>query len=386
MTNVIDLRLEERFRLVEQAEEPTRLDLMRAALVDSEGLQKMNEPVALVGGILYADSIAWLYGAPASFKTFVALDLAGCVGTGENWQGTGPTRQGTVLYVVAEGVSGVRKRVRAWEKAMGTVMKNVKFLPIAVQASNAAEWEALIELAKELNPVLIVLDTQARVTVGMEENSATEMGKFVQSVERLRRSTGACILVVHHTGRGGEHMRGSIAMDGAATTMIKVTRVEEIIDIECVKQKDAPEANTLRLRLVPFETSAILSGTDFLSPSTVGSPATQKLMVEWWDNFETEWVSIRKLSEVTGVPRQTLWRRLNGLVNAHIAETKGEETAKRWRLRSRPAVPTVSPASQCLNGTQASTQVERPTVPPPYKGGTGGTVALRASEPIDDNQ
>lgn len=349
MTNVIEMDFEERCRLVELAEEPTRLDLMRAALVDSAGLADMTEPVPLIGGLLYMDSIAWLYGAPASFKTFVALDLAGCVGTGESWQGTGPTRQGVVLYLVAEGVSGIRKRVRAWERAMGTVMKGVKFLPVAVQASNGADWEALIELAKEVGPALIVVDTQARCTVGMEENSATEMGRWVQQVERLRRATGACVLVVHHTGRGGEHMRGSIAMDGAATTLIKVTRAEDIIDIECVKQKDAPEMPPLRLRLVPYEASAILSGSDYLSPSTVVTPGAVAMMATWWELFESDWVSASRLERATNTPESSLFRHVRALVRGGFAEKAGEKTATRYRLLRAPQLPDSHSDSQAPN-------------------------------------
>jgi hypothetical protein len=356
-----------------RAEEPTPLDRLRAALVDSAGLQDMAEPVPLVGKILFKDSLCWVYGPPASCKTFVALDIAGCVGTGEPWQGCGPTQAGAVLYVVAEGVSGIRARVRAWESAMGSVMTGVRFLPVAVQAGNAQEWQALVELATELQPALIVLDTQARVATGIEENSATEMGRFVQQVERLRRATGACVVIVHHTGRTGEHMRGSIAMDGAATTLIKVSRSEEIVEVEIVKQKDAPESAPLRLRLVPYEGSIILSGTDYFSPSTVDTPGTVKLVSAWWNTFETDWVSATRLSEVAGVAKTTLWRRLNDLVKAHIVEVKGDSPRRFYRLREKPNVPTVPRLFQDHNETR---DIHDRNVPPfhhPLRGGTVGT-------------
>jgi hypothetical protein len=386
MTNVIEMDFEDRRRLMELAEEPTRLDLMRAALVDSEGLQSMSEPIAMVGGMLFRDSIAWLYGAPGSCKTFIALDLAGCVGTGENWQGTGPTIQGTVLYVVAEGVSGIRQRVRAWESSMGMMMKHVHFLPLAVQVSNAAEWDALIALAVEIGATMIVLDTQARVAVGLEENSATEMGRFVQQVERLRKATAACVLVVHHSGRTGEHMRGSVAIDGAATTIIKVTRSDEILNVECTKQKDAPESDAIRLRLVSYETSAILSGTDFFAPSTVDSPATRRLLVDWWDTFGTDWVSTSKLVEVTGASKTTLWRNLKDLVTAHIVESKGESNARRYRLRSQPLVPSVP---QQFQGPAEHRDIDErgvPSVPPPFRGGTVERNASPRPELIDEDK
>jgi hypothetical protein len=94
-----------------------------------------------------------------------------------------------VLYLVAEGVRGTKKRVRAWEKSMGREMTGVLFLPIAVQSKNGAQWDAFVELVRELKPALIVIDTQARVTVGVEENSNTEMGEFVDRAERLRMAS-----------------------------------------------------------------------------------------------------------------------------------------------------------------------------------------------------
>jgi RecA-family ATPase len=246
-----------------QAEEHTRrqerLAKLRALLVDTDGLDHIPEPRPLVPGVLYLDSLAWLYGCPGCGKSFVAIDIAGCVGTGQIWQGYGPAVQGPVLYLVAEGVSGIKQRVRAWEHSMGHRMTGVLFLPVAVQASNAADWQAFVDLVADLKPALVVVDTQARVTVGMEENSNTEMGVLVHRVEQLRKASGACVLTIHHTGRSGEHMRGAIAIDGAATTTIKVEKSEDVVELTCTKQKDAPEFDSFRLRLVEYENSAVLS-------------------------------------------------------------------------------------------------------------------------------
>jgi hypothetical protein len=356
--------------------EVTQLDRLRAALVDAEALELMAEPVPLVGKMLYLDSLAWLYGAPGSCKSFIALDIAGCVGTGESWHGQGRTMQGAVLYVVAEGVTGIRARVRAWEAAMGSPMRGVKFLPVAVQAASQGEWSALIALAAELKPALIVVDTQARVTVGMEENSATEMGEFVQRVEQLRAATGACVLVIHHTGRSGEHLRGSIALDGAATTLIKVVRSEELIEIECTKQKDGAEFEPLKMRLLPYQASAIVSLIDQLLPATMDSPAVKKIINEWWSCFETQWVSVKTLVDTTGVSRATFYRSQNALLRAHFIETKGEGSATRYRLLRQPPVSSVSSVSPESHETPEGGDIDESlslTVSPPFRGETDET-------------
>lgn len=315
---------------------PSRLEQLRAALVDTDGLESIPEPEPLIPGVLYRDSPAWLYGAPGCGKSFVAIDMAGCVGTGQVWQGYGPAEKGLVLYLVAEGVSGVKQRVRAWEHSMGVRMTGVLFLPIAVQASNATDWQAFVDLVADLQPALVVIDTQARVTVGMDENSNTEMGVLVHRVEALRKASGACVLTIHHTGRNGEHLRGAIAIDGAAATTIKVEKSEEIVELTCTKQKDAAEFDSFRLRLVEYETSAVL--TPIHGPSTVDTsqPAVRKMLVEWWESHESDWVSASNIIKGKIAAESTFHRTVKALERAGLVTTTGERSSKRYRLLRKP--------------------------------------------------
>lgn len=314
----------------------TPLSRLRAQLLDTDGLDSIAEPVPLVPGVLFRDSTAWLYGKPGCGKSFLAVDIAGCVGTGSPWQGFGPIDPGVVLYLVAEGVSGMKRRVRAWEASMGQRMAGVYFLPVAVQASNATEWRALCELAAEKQAVLIVVDTQARVTVGMEENSNTEMGQFVQRVEELRLATGACVLAIHHTGRTGEHMRGAVAIDGAATTTVKVEKAEEIITLGCSKQKDAAEFEDINLRLVEYGSSAIVSPIEGFGTLHIGHPAVRRMIMDWWNSHETDWVSVSILVESKIASRTTFYRCAKALEKQGFVEPKGEGSQRRYRLTGEP--------------------------------------------------
>lgn len=315
---------------------PSMLEQLRAQLLDTDGLDSIAPPTPLVPGLLYQDSPAWLFGRPGCGKSFVALDIAGCVATGEQWQGFGPIESGPVLYLVAEGASGIKQRVRAWEASMRRKMTGVHFLPVAVQASNATAWQALVDLAAELKPVLIVVDTQARISVGMEENSNTEMGQLVDRIERLRKSSKACVLTVHHTGRDGDHLRGAVAIDGAATTTIKVEKDQEILTISNPKQKDAPEFDPFRLRLVAYDDSAILSLIHGPLTVDLGQPAVRKMLVEWWDSHETDWVSVSTLVDSKIVTKPTFHRNAKALERQGHVESKGEGSVRRYRLVHKP--------------------------------------------------
>lgn len=209
------------------------VERLRAKLLTRDQLRNIPPARYLIKDVLDLDSESWLIGASGGFKSFVAIDWACHVATGQHWWGR-KVRQGKVFYIVAEGAKSFGKRVDAWEVTHSATADNLTVLPMPVQArgvslrdSISPNWQALCALATEIQPALVVLDTQARMTVGLEENNNTAMGVWIEAVRLLRAATGACVLVVHHTGRSGENARGASALDGAQDAEWKVTRIGE---------------------------------------------------------------------------------------------------------------------------------------------------------------
>jgi hypothetical protein len=316
-----------------QGEDRSWLDYLRSMLVDTTGLDQIPKPEPLVHDVLYRDSITWLQGRSGEGKTFVALDLAGCVATGESWHGH-PVTQGSVLYVVAEGMIGVKQRVRAWEQAISKPMSDVRFLPVPVRANVAQQWRALRELSAELHPVLVVIDTQARVTVGLEENSAKDMGEFVDKLEALRADCRACILVVHHQGRSGNHMRGSTAMEGAADTEIKVSKAENVITLECSKQKNAEPFTDFTLKLVPMGSSVVLMPERPDAKPKVGQAAL-RMARRWWELFGSEWCSASKLMGALEISKPRFYEHVQALDGAGLTVRDRKDTEDGTRVRHK---------------------------------------------------
>lgn len=313
--------------------ELSHLDRLRAALVDTAGLDGIPDPEPLIGAdIVFRDTLAWMVGKPGSGKSFVALDMAASVGTGEPWQ-THPVVQGPVLFLVAEGVRGTKKRVRAWEKAMGRTMTGVAFLPFAVQSTNRSQWDAFVELAAERKFALVILDTQARITVGVEENSNTEMGEFVHQAEKLRAAAGACVLIVHHIGRNGETGRGATVLDGALSTIIKVTKDEDRIKLECTKNKDDAEWDPIDLRTAPIGDSVVLMLDDGPGRPAGGgaSNAALKMARTWDEHHGTNWVGKTDLVDVVAA-KTTLYRNLRELLRAGVVEQDDHGAHPKYRL------------------------------------------------------
>jgi hypothetical protein len=309
-------------------------DLLRSKLVTSAQLDDIPDPDPLVGDdILFRDSLAWMVGKPGCGKSFTALDLAGCVATGLSWHGHRVVDAGPVLYLVAEGVRGVKQRVRAWEKAMSQPMEGVVFLPVAVQAKNAGQWKALIEVAAAMRPFLIVVDTQARVTVGMEENSNSEMGEFVAQVERLRAASGACVLMVHHIGRNGETGRGATTIDGALSTVVRVTKDGDRVTLECTKNKDGAEWEPVNLRAIPFDGSVVL-GEWTGSPGT--GQASVRWLTEWWEIHKDEWISTGVVLKTVPVSESSFHRVKRALLDDGRLRRQGKGSATRYQVPSQP--------------------------------------------------
>lgn len=216
-------------------------------------LEALPDPVML-NEYLSLDSIAWIGGNPGAYKSFVAVQWA-CDAAQE---GHG------VVYVVAEGVSRFSVRFQAWAEANDCrVPQGLMFLPRSVQA-NTADWDRLRDYCSDTKPGLIVLDTQARMTVGLSENDSKDMGMYVNAVDRLRTATGACVLSVHHSPKAYASLRGSSALIGAADCIVMANRPDphqSTISLTNYKQKDIeqlperwmrtiawPEANSITLQ------------------------------------------------------------------------------------------------------------------------------------------
>lgn len=236
------------------------VERMTAKLLDRDSLAALPDPKPLVEDLLDLDSESWIIGASGGFKSFVALDIACHVVNGLRWRGK-PVERGEVIYIVAEGSKGIKKRVMAWEKQYEHQAKGLMVLPEPVQVMGkvkgelSADWLTLIEVVRRRRPVLVVIDTQARVTVGLNENDNGEMNLFILAVTRMKQAAGSCVLVVHHTGRSGGDARGASAIDAAQDTELKVVRpegrkrAELTAEIVLDKQKDDDDRVRVDIRM-----------------------------------------------------------------------------------------------------------------------------------------
>jgi AAA domain-containing protein/bifunctional DNA primase/polymerase-like protein/primase-like protein len=220
----------------------------------------------LVRNLLQRDGLGVLYGEPGSGKSFLVLDLSGAIARGAEWRGL-PVTCGPVVYVVAEGAGGFRKRLEAYAQHHGVDLAALPIGVIADAPNFLRDDDRPIARAVEAygGAVLIVVDTLASVTPGGNENAAEDMGAVIGRCKRLQAETGAFVLLVHHSGKdSGRGARGWSGLRGAVDLEIEITRNGEDRAAKVTKQKDGEDGEAFPFRLSVVD----------LGPDAEGNPST----------------------------------------------------------------------------------------------------------------
>lgn len=139
------------------------------------------------------------------------------------------------------------------------------------------------------------------------------MGRLVDGLETLRAQCHACFLVVHHEGRGGEHMRGSTALEGAATSILRSQKDGDAVTVMSAKQKDAPEADPIELQLIPMGKSMVLDDNRGFSSAM---PESEYRVLNLVAETRERGVTQTELRDAADLSKTTWHRAINSLINS----------------------------------------------------------------------
>lgn len=214
----------------------------------------MGEP--LIDELLDTGMLSVLYGKSGSGKTFNALDLSYHVAAGKPWHGSRVVKQGLVVYVAAEGGRGIFKRMAALRKhhepsdslPLVTVPCPINLL----ETGKHSDTRKLLELIRKVEAdtgqkaELVVVDTLSRALAGGDENASTDMGAFVQHVDRLRAELKAHLMIVHHSGKDqAKGARGWSGIRAAVDTEIEIHEGK----LTVMKQRDMDQIAPIHFAL-----------------------------------------------------------------------------------------------------------------------------------------
>jgi len=303
---------------------------LEARVVRGLAITQLPRPEWLVEGVLARPSVAMLVGPPKQGKTFAALDLAASIVAGRMWMDR-PTNGSTVVYVIGEGIGGVGARLDAWSTYTGvTDLDGIHFVRGAVQLSSAAAVDALADYCRDMDADLVVLDTLARCIVGVDENSARDMGQIIEhGLQRLRDASGATVLAVHHTGKDASNgARGSSALLGAVDTEIVCDKRGETIRLHLKNQKDGIDGHTVTGHLEAVGDSAVFVPGG--GPGNVTPPNVAEVLAALVEIAVPDGVPTNAWKDQTGLPDSTFYRARKYLVDRSQVRNIGTGARPRY--------------------------------------------------------
>ncbi|EMW9885877.1 AAA family ATPase [Salmonella enterica] len=193
--------------------------------------------------------VIMVYGISSHFKSYFIISMLCRVATKTHrWAGRN-IRGGAVLYIAAEGGSSVMPRVGAWADKYNDGKSVELFYTYAhpVDLSVKANVDGLIKEIKRIEmhtgePLRIVaVDTLSQSMMQGDENSASDIAKFMAGATRIVNETGAAVIPVHHSGKdSSKGMRGSSAVFANADAVIRVERIGDAVNLINEKQRTGP--------------------------------------------------------------------------------------------------------------------------------------------------
>jgi hypothetical protein len=305
-------------------------------------------PIYVVDGLLATNTTGAIVAPRGEFKTFVARDLGLSVATGRNFLGR-KTRQGRVLYILGEGGDGFGLRLRAWAKGHHTDLPDAfEIIPTAVQLCQETQIDLLLATIADMPepPAVVLIDTYNRATVGMDENAAQDTGLAVAALDRIRVSTGATVVILHHPAKAGG-IRGSSALESALDTIIAIEKTGELSAVvTCVKQKDCPEfapihiqgksipLDDLKTTSLIFELSASSDGDFGPMTNTVGAVLAELKGLGPSSVSASQW---QKACLAEGISERSFFRARKTLLSLELITV--EPDGKRQRYLAVPEGP-----------------------------------------------
>ena len=309
----------------------------------AQDLDRVPAAEWIIEDIMLAESLSELVGAYGTKKTFIALDMACSLATGRHWHGH-DVQEGYVVYIYAEGLRGLRARLRAWEEYHGQTVERLAFVPRALRLLADEDVTQFIAEIVEKVPgkvVAVFVDTVARAMVGGDENKTQDMSTFVYNCDLIKQQTGATVVLVHHNNRAGID-RGNTALPAAVDTQMTAEKKNERIVLKCAKMKDAPEFEPIEFEVVPTLASIVLKDTAPVVVHKPLRPSAQSLLDLLKKN--PNGVTPKEAETTLGIAERTARTAMNQLVEAGFATREQDGRGAVWANTGTPAHTGTTPA------------------------------------------
>lgn len=216
------------------------------------------EPKWLVRDFWPANLLGLLVGDGGTFKSSLALHIAGAVAGGYTVFDRYQAVQQPVLVLSAEDQEDVmRMRVEAFIRGHGweydRVMNHFHVLAVPDPVLGSIPWRRhLQETLRRLKIGFLVLDPWADLIDG-DENANSEIRPVIKYLRQLMADSACSIAVVHHMGKGGpdkrvvDRIRGATGLPHASRVIYAFEWHEGAVHVENVKMSRTERLQTFVL-------------------------------------------------------------------------------------------------------------------------------------------
>ena len=197
----------------------------------------VKNPDWLVADVVEKQKVMSIFGKPKSGKSFIAISLAAHIASGQNFYGHA-CKKAPVLYVCGEGKNGVTRRMLALQERFKLIKGSALYTSNrGSRINDTKEYELLNEEVELIHKAegevgMIIFDTFQRNFMG-NENSAEDVGNFINVIDNLIYDYDCSVCIVHHSGHNNnERARGSSVIAASLDYEFKVDRKMDEEDAE----------------------------------------------------------------------------------------------------------------------------------------------------------
>ena len=214
-------------------------DVMQAMSSDAyfsdDDLKPFTFPPSLIKGLLPRNGIAFIGGQSGAGKTFVAIDMAAALATGQSFFGKRVKEKVGVVFIAGEGAETIQPRL-----TIARMARNIEgTLPISWTAiipdfTKPDEVKAFINRLKQKSVWMqerygvrmgaVVIDTLAAVFALQDENDNSEAAKVIRAMKVIGDELDVLMVPIHHYGKGAETgLRGASAWRAGCDAVLSIT-------------------------------------------------------------------------------------------------------------------------------------------------------------------
>ena len=256
----------------------------RTLLSELSKVHPGNTP-QLIKNYITSSSIICLYSQPGEGKTTVSTFMSFCIDTGTYFSGN-RTIKGCVWYIAAEDSFGVRIRLEACylDNDANIEDSNIEIIDTPINFFNKEQVDQFInDINSAANkPIMIVIDTLTDIGAFGGKDLNTDMDLLMLEFEKIKKETGASILILHHSGHNAQNrpMNG-LGIMKKSDVIIKANNENGIVTLtwQKIKNGDLTKAQPLSFKIKGVNTKwadndgeiisgAVLNSTDYIEKPT----------------------------------------------------------------------------------------------------------------------